>query len=153
MRKKHRNKRIFFDLNHPADFHFFKYLFSRLSEQGYTYKIISRDKDCLQDLLINRDITFVSRGTGSHTLIGKYIFAIYILFLTLFILIRFRPELTISLSSPYLIAVSRILGIPSLTYDDTDDNPRLLPLIKKSDYIISPATYSHKFIKILTICI
>ncbi len=147
MKKQQRDKRIFFDLNHPADFHFFKNLFDHLRDNRYVMRIMARDKECLQDLLTDRDIAFVSRGTGHHTLFGKYIFAIYILLYTLFQLIRFRPGLTISLSSPYLITASKILGVPSLTYDDTDDNPRLLPLIKKSDYIISPATYSHKFHK------
>lgn len=137
--------KFFFDLNHPADFHFFKNLFSYLGEQGYSYRVMARDKECLHELLNSEGISFISRGKGSHFLLGKYFYAAYILFLSFILLVIFRPGLTLSLSSPYLIIVSRFLRIPTLTYDDTDFNPRLLPHISKADYIFSPANYPHTF--------
>jgi len=140
-----RNRRFLFDLNHPADFHFFKNLFSYLGEKGYSYRLIARDKECLHELLESEGISFISRGKGSHRLLGKYVYAGYNLLLTLTQLLLFRPGLTLSLSSPYLITASRILRIPTLTYDDTDFNPRLLPLIKRADYIFSPVNYPHTF--------
>lgn len=147
MKKSNRNKRLFFDLNHPADFHFFKNLFLHLTEQGYSLKVMARNKECLHDLLKHEGIPFINRGAGSHSLSGKYLYAGYILLLSLIHLVRFRPGLTISLSSPYLITASRFIGIPTLTYDDTDYNPRLLPLIRRADYVFSPATYPHTFHK------
>ena len=78
---------------------------------------------------------------------GKYLYAVWILVLLMIALIRFRPSVALSLSSPYLVILSRILGITCVTFDDTDDNPRLLPLIKKSTYLLSPATYPHRFHK------
>lgn len=147
MKNQRPKKRVFFDLNHPADFHFFKHLMSRMKSQGYDIKVVARDKECLQMLLDDAGINYTSRGRGKHSLVGKYLYAAWILVLLLIALIRFRPALALSLSSPYLAILSRILGITCVTFDDTDDNPRLLPLIKKSTYLLSPATYPHRFHK------
>jgi len=147
MSKTPRDKRFLFDLNHPADFHFFKNLFSYLGERGYSFRVLARDKECLHELLEAQGIPYVSRGKGSHFLPGKYVYAVYILLLSFIQLLLFRPGLTLSLSSPYLITVSRFLRIPTLVYDDTDFNPRLLPLIKRADYIFTPANYPHTFHK------
>jgi len=140
-------KKILFDLNHPADFHFFKHLISLLQSQDYTIKVVARNKECLHLLLDDAGIVYTSRGRGKHTLAGKYIYSVWILVVLLLALIRLRPGITISLSSPYLAILSRMLGIPCITFDDTDNNPRLLPLIKKSGYLLSPATYPHQFHK------
>ena len=147
MKRTPRDRRYFFDLNHPADFHFFKNLFAYLDQQGYPYRVLARNKECLHELLQAGGIPFISRGKGSHFVAGKYVYAAYILILTLIQLIIFRPRLTLSLSSPYLISASRFLHIPTLTYDDTDFNPRLLPAIKRADYIFSPSNYPHTFHK------
>lgn len=141
------NKRIFFDLNHPADFHFFKHTIRYLEQNGYSVRIVARDKECLQPLLKGQGFSFISRGKGSQSKTGKYLYAIYNLVVILIQLLKFRPALTLCLSSPYLILTSKILNIPCLTWDDTDYNPRLLPLIKKATYILSPASYPFNFHK------
>jgi predicted glycosyltransferase len=147
MTKQKPIKKVFFDLNHPADFHFFKHLITWMHSKGYVIKIVARDKECLHMLLDDAGISYTSRGSGKHTLAGKYVYAIWILFLLLVELIRFRPSIAMSLSSPYLAVLTRLLGIICITYDDTDDNPRLLPLIRKTRYLLSPSTYPHKFHK------
>lgn len=145
MKRTSRDRRFLFDLNHPADFHFFKNLFVYLKKNGYSYRVIARNKECLHELLEAEGIPFINRGRGSHFLLGKYVYAVYIMLLSFFHIITFRPRLTFSLSSPYLIIVSRFCGISTLTYDDTDCNPRLLPMIRKADYIFSPANYPFTF--------
>jgi len=147
MKQRHAHKRILFDLNHPADFHFFKNLISQLESQDYKIRVVARDKECLHLLLDEAGIVYTSRGQGKHSLPGKYLYALWILLLLFLALIRFRPGISLSLSSPYLALLSRMLGIPCITFDDTDHNPRLLPLIKKSSYLLSPATYPHQFHK------
>lgn len=139
------HKRILFDLNHPADFHFFKHLISHLKTRDYDIKVVARNKECLHLLLDKAGIVYTSRGRGKHSLPGKYLYALWILLLLFVALIRFRPGISLSLSSPYLAVLSRMLGIPCITFDDTDHNPRLLPLIKKSSYLLSPASYPHQF--------
>ncbi len=145
MNQQNRTNRVLFDLNHPADFHFFKHLMKRLKDQGYIQYVVARDKECLHLLLDDAGIPYQSRGRGKHTLVGKYTYALVILFGLLFHVLRFRPGLTMSLSSPYLALLSRLLGIPCITFDDTDENPRLLPLIRLSKYLLSPASYPHHF--------
>lgn len=138
-------KKAFFDLNHPADFHFFKHLMNWMIEQGYVLKIVARDKECLHILLEDAGFSYTSRGSGLHSLPGKYLYAFWVLTLLFIKLVRFRPNVCLGLSSPYLAVVSRLLKIKCVSYDDTDDNPRLLPLIKQSSYLLSPGNYPHKF--------
>lgn len=145
MKNHQRKKRVLFDLNHPADFHLFKRLMRQLKESAYSIRVVARDKECLHELLESEGVAFISRGRGSHSLAGKYIYAAWNLAVLLFQLIRFRPGIAMSLSSPYLALLSSITGITCITYDDTDLNPRLLPLIRRSTCILSPATYPHKF--------
>jgi predicted glycosyltransferase len=116
-----------------------------MQTQDLDLKIVARDKDCLHMLLDHAGWSYTSRGSGRHSLLGKYLYSFRVLALILVELIRFRPCLCISLSSPYLSILSRLLGIRSVCYDDTDQNPRLLPLIRQSTYLLSPATYPHKF--------
>jgi len=143
--KTKQNKRVLFDLNHPADFHFFKHLIDRLLSKGYKIQVLARDKECLHILLRDAGIPFSNRGKGKHSLFGKYIYAFYILVRLLMLMLKFKPGLTMSLSSPYLALLSRGLRISCITFDDTDDNPRLLPLIRLSKYLFSPASYPHHF--------
>ncbi len=143
--KTNRNKRVLFDLNHPADFHFFKHLIQRMLSDDYELNVVARDKECLHLLLENAGIPFRSRGRGMHSLLGKHIYAFVILARLLYHISKFRPGLTMSLSSPYLALLSRLLKIQCITFDDTDNNPRLLPLIRLSKYLFSPATYPHQF--------
>jgi len=145
MNQQNRTKRVLFDLNHPADFHFFKHLMNHLLNQDYTLCVVARDKECLHLLLDDAGIPYQSRGTGKHTLLGKYLYAMIILLRLFSIMLRFRPGVTMSLSSPYLALLSRFLRIPCITYDDTDLNPRLLPLIRLSKFVFSPSSYPHHF--------
>lgn len=138
-------RKVFFDLNHPADFHLFKHLMEWMKGQDYALRIVARDKECLHLLLDDAGLSYISRGPGKHTLLGKYLYATWVLALISFELIRFRPSVCICLSSPYLTILSRLLRIPCICYDDTDDNPRLLPLIRQATYLLSPANYPHKF--------
>ena len=147
MKRTPRDRRFLFDLNDPAYFHFFKNLFSYFKENGYSFRVIARNKECLHELLSAQNISFINRGKGSHFLLGKYAYSVYILLLTIIHLIIFRPRLTLSLSSPYLITASRFLHIPTLTYDDTDYNPRLLPFIRRAHYVFTPANYPYAFHK------
>lgn len=147
MKNQQSKYRVFFDLNHPADFHFFKHLMKWMNTQNIPIKVVARDKECLHLLLDDAGIAYTSRGRGKNSITGKYLYGIQILLLLLFMFIKFRPNLACGLSSPYLVIASRILGKPCITFDDTDNNPRLLPLIRKSTFLISPSTYPHNFHK------
>jgi len=145
MKQRKSRKSALFDLNHPADFHFFKFLFRWMDQEGWEYRILARDKELLHELLDHALIPYASRGKGRKRLLGKYLYALRVLFQLGVLALRFRPVLGLSLSSPYLALTCRILHIPCLTYDDTDLNPRLLPLIRQSSHLLSPASYPHLF--------
>jgi predicted glycosyltransferase len=140
-----RQRRIFFDLNHPADFNLFRGLILKLREEGYRVRITARNKDRLHQLLRAEGIPFRGRGSGSRFLAGKYILGAFLIALTFLRVLLFRPGLTISLNSPYLIIASRILRIPSICFNDNDTDLRLHPFIKIATYIFTPSSYPIVF--------
>jgi predicted glycosyltransferase len=142
-----RDKRILVDLNHPADFHLLKGLIRQLGQEGYQLRIVARDKDCLFALLRAAGMDFRSRGRGALSRSGKYLHGLYVLGFLAWQVIRFRPGLGMSLSSPYLNLVARIFHFRAICYDDTDMNPRLRPFIRMARVVISPQSYPLQFHK------
>jgi len=113
---------IIIDLNHPADFHFFKHIIKEMEAGSYTFIITAREKDCLFGLLDHAKIDYISRGRGG----GNYFLrAIYLLLATykLHKLIKkHHVALSVSFGSPYLAIASRLAGVQSITIDDTEKN-------------------------------
>lgn len=112
--------KIFIDIGHPAHVHYFRNLIKILKSKGYDFLITARNKEMTQYLLNKYDLEYVDRGKGSDSFWGK----LYNLFKVNNLLITkakdFKPDLIISFASPYAAQTSKILGIPNITFDDTE---------------------------------
>jgi predicted glycosyltransferase len=120
-------------------------LILKLKGEGYRIRVTARNRGRLHQLLQAEGISYNTRGPGSRYYVLKYVLGAFLVLLALARLLVFRPGLSISRSSPYLILASRILRIPSLCFDDNDTDLRLQPWIRLANYIITPATYSRQF--------
>lgn len=138
--------KIFIDIGHPAHVHYFKNFIHEMRSKGHHFFITSRDKEMSHYLLKKENISFVNRGKGYNSVIGK----IYYMFKAdLFILknaLRFRPDIFIGFASFYTAQVSSILRKPSIVLDDTE-NGKFQQLCYRpfADYILSPTTFSKSF--------
>ena len=112
--------RILIDINHPADVHQFKNLINELKRKGINILITARNKDCTHQLLRKEKLTFIPRK-GYYGVFGKLVGMFLI---DLFLLNRskqFKPDLLIGSSGNcYIAQVSKLIGKPSLIFDDTE---------------------------------
>jgi len=146
---------ILFHLGHPAHFHLFKNVISKLSSNGHTIAILIKKKDVLEDLLQASGLKYHNilplgrRDTKLGIAMGMLESDYKILIFSL----KFKPDLLIGTS--YAIShIGKLLGIPSLNVNE--DDAKVVPLYSKLSYpwathILSPVVcdndkWKHKTI-------
>lgn len=112
--------KIFIDIGHPAHVHYFKNFIDIMSHKGHTFFITAREKECTSELLTHYKIPFHSRGKGSKTIIGKFIYMLKADKILLKHAIKFKPDVFLSFASPYAAQTSWLLNKPHISFDDTD---------------------------------
>ena len=138
---------IFIDIGHPAHVHYFKNLINIMTkEHNASFTITSRDKEMTHYLLKSYNISFIDRGKGKDSSIGKLLYLLKANFQLLRIALKSKPDLFLSFGSPYAAQVSFLLGVPSITLDDTE-SAKFGQLFYKpfSKLILSPSTFSKDF--------
>jgi len=128
--------RIFIDIGHPAHIHYFKNLIKVLESKGYDFLITARNKEMTQYLLNKYELDYLDRGKGSDSFWGKLYNLLKVNKLLITKAKIFKPDLIISFASPYAAQTAKMLGIPSITFDDTES-----------------ATFGHLMYKNFTSCI
>ncbi len=138
--------KIFIDIGHPAQFHFFRNFINLMIKKGHEFFITARNKDVTHQLLKFYNIPFYDRGKGADSIPGKII-SLVATDILLFKLIKiFKPDLCLSFSSPYLAQVSWLLKIPSITFEDTEPSPWVHRLYKPfTNYILTPTCFNKNF--------
>jgi len=122
--------RVVFDIIHPADVHLFRRTIGKLLVRGDAVLVASRDKDVTLNLLDDAGIAhrIMSRKLGSTADM-----ALELLQRNLRLwraARRFGPDLFVSSNSASASQVARLMGKPSLVFDDTEIN-RLMRLLYK----------------------
>ena len=113
--------RIIFALGHPAHFHLFKNVISKLDEKGAVTKILITDKDILKRLLHEHgySYTVIAPRKNRETILYKAIKIFKSTFSLYKIVKSFKPTLMIgSLTQPSYI--SAITGIPYIFTGEDD---------------------------------
>jgi uncharacterized protein len=136
--------RILIDIGHPAHVHYFKNCIRLLEDQGHAFLIVARDNDVIHELLRQHSIPFVSRGRGGFSIPGKMAYIARANYVLLRQALRFRPDMMLSVASPYLAQVGWMLRIPTVTLDDTEGAilGRMLYLPFTS-MVLTPDTYRN----------
>lgn len=137
---------IIIDIGHPGHVHYFKNLYFELKDKGYNFLFIARNKKVIHSLLNNYGISFIDRGKGKDSSFGKliYMFSTDIFLFKHFI--DFKPDISLSFSSPYLAQVSWLFRVPHIALNDTEHSDSVH---KKFTYpfskvIITPSSYQHQ---------
>jgi len=112
--------RILLDIGHPAHVHYFKNCIRLLGARGHEFLVVARDNDVIHELLRRNDIPFVNRGKGGFSIPGKMVYIARANYVLMREALRFRPDLMLSVASPYLAQVGWMLRIPTVTLDDTE---------------------------------
>jgi len=114
--------KIFIDLIHPANIHYFKYFIKAMIDNGHNITVSARDKDVLQKLLKAYNLPYINMGKGSigKGALGK---ALYLLYATIILFVVFiinRPKIVLSFGSTPCAISAFILRIPHVAFEDTE---------------------------------
>ncbi len=111
---------LLFDLNHPAHVHYFRNCILELKKNGHTVVVVSRNKEIEHELLKSYDISFVSRGRGADSFIGKMGYHFFAIFKLLKIINKTKADLVVSFMHPYAAQAAWLTNTKSLVFSDTE---------------------------------
>ena len=132
---------------------FFKNLLSALQSKGHLFFISAREKDVLwelmkEDMILinNKHVQLYNRGKGGLGWPGKTLYFIRTIFRLYVKAITFKPDLFISLSSPYASTCGFICRKPVITFEDTEQSILLHKLTRRfSSSIITGTSFQYNF--------
>ena len=140
--------RILVDIGHPAHIHYFKNCARILSEKGYEFLFVVRERDSTIELIQSTGFNFVSRGKGKKGLLNKLIGIPQIDYKLIKIARKFHPDMFLSFSSPYAAHVATLMRKPHIAFDDTEhakfEHWMCRPF---TDVVLSPSCYNAKLWK------
>ncbi len=112
--------KILFDMNHPADVHFFRWPIAKLKAEGHKVIVTSRHKDVAIDLLDEFQIEhrpISSLSGGVLALLGELFSRNYYLYK---VVKKEQPDILVSVGGTFIAHVGFLTGVPSLVFYDTE---------------------------------
>lgn len=138
--------RILIDIGHPAHIHYFKYMIKALTQKGFTFHIVARNRKHIFPLLKHENLNFVDRGKGKDTLLSKLIYLPKGVFTIIREGLKFHPDILIGFGSMYAAIASKFLFRPSIIFDDTESATFGHILYKPfAKYIFTPECFKKEF--------
>jgi len=112
--------RLLFDITHPAHVHLFKNVMRDLEAENHELRITSRSKDLTNELLDNYGFEYdsiSSKGDHKLSLLTEWSQRELRLFR---IARKFDPDAIVSRLNPPAAHVAKVLGCPSIIFDDSE---------------------------------
>jgi len=132
--------RVLIDLGHPAHYHFLKNVIKHLRKQGDEILLVIRNREgIVARLLIEDGLNYISLYPPANGLIMKGIRMIINDLKLLRIAVQFKPDLFLSLSSPYSAHVSFLMRKPHISFGDTE-------IAKIAQVLIAPLWNTKTFL-------
>lgn len=137
---------ILFEIGHPAHVHKFSNVIDILNKHGHNVHVFAKNQLSIITLLDKKGISYISAGEKRDNLLGKAFSQIKYDLHCLNIVLKFRIDIMVG--SIAVAHVSKITGIPSILFDDDDDEVE--PLMVKYAHpffsmIVSPSSlYGHR---------
>ncbi len=124
-------RRILIDVCHPAEVHHFKHLYRELSQQGWAFLFVAKDKDVTADLLQTYELPHVLFSSSKGNLLQKFLAIPHDIVVFYLIVRRFHPTFLFSNLSLHASWVAAIYPVVHIAFIDTEHR-RLL------DYLTLP---------------
>lgn len=135
--------KILIDINHPAHVHYFRNFFKIMKSKNHSLIVTSRNKEIAFKLLEHYEIPFISRGDGSNSFLGKFFYLLNADLKLYKIGRKFKPDLLLSFLHPYPAHVAKLLGVPHITFSDTEHaNLHHKLTVPYTTLILTPSVYT-----------
>ena len=115
-----KQKKIIFDIGHPAQVHHFKNVYWELEKRGWRCLFTAKEKEISIYLLEKYGLEYRKIGSSKKTMVKKVLHLFLNTFLFFKTVIRFKPDLVFSRYSIYATYVTKILGISHVGFTDTE---------------------------------
>jgi len=113
--------RIFVDITHPADVHFFRHPIRHWLEEQNEVQVVARDKDVAHELLALFGIPFRPLGRAGRGLLGLTL-ELACRETAIFRLLRERRcDVACGFGATFLVHAARVLGIPTVVFTDAEN--------------------------------
>ena len=139
--------RVLFDLGHPAHYHLYKNAIKYLKTRNDDILIVVRNREnMVADLLREDGENFVILGENVKGLTQKSLYLVRNDIKLLQIASKFRPDLFVSMSSPYSSHIAFLLRRPHLSFTDTEISKLILFLLAPfTKPMITPTSFTGEF--------
>lgn len=136
------------DINHPAHVHLFKNVAIQLINKGHKVLFTTRKKEISHILLKNLNLPHLCMGKHYESKSGKIFGIIRYDLKLLSIVLKYRPDMFLSMGSVYATHVAYLLRKPNIMLQDTE-NARFQNLITYpfASVILNPACYELRLSK------
>ena len=136
--------KILFDISHPKGVNVFKHVIWNLERKGHIVKITARDKEVVLQKLEAYGFDY---EVGKHYkgLLSKAIGLIKNDLWLYRIAKKFQPHIFVSLGSPYVAQVSKLVGKPLITFPDVEHGRTLNFLLMRifTDVACIPSCFNR----------
>ncbi len=133
--------KILIDIGHPAHVHIFRNFAKEMTKKGHKVLMTCREKENTKALLEAYDLPYLSFGRPFHSLTGKISGLIFFNIRMLWVLLKFRPDVTLGHSSMYAAQMSWLLGIPHVSVEDTGNMEQIMLYRPFSKAILVPESF------------
>lgn len=138
--------KILFDIGHPAHVHFFKNFIWEMEKRGHEVLITARRKESAFELLNYYGFYFIDMGANKKGLFNKAIGMLSNDQKLLKISRKFKPDALTGIGSPYIAQVSKLLGLKSVIFTDTEHASLINKLsVPYSTYVLTPSCFLKDF--------
>jgi predicted glycosyltransferase len=122
--------RIIIDINHPAHVYFFKNIYRSLVNDGNEVMIVAGDKEISIELLNKFQIPYYLLGKVPKGIISKLFYLIRTELTLLFLSLKFKPDLFLSIAGIRDSHIAFLLRKKSFVFDDTEHSTKEILLYK-----------------------
>lgn len=136
--------RIIFDLGHPAHVHLFKYTIRNLKEHGHDIKICVREREnIVGKLLESYNFEYENIEANIPGLMNKAVAMVKNDYKLMKIAKKFKPDIFVSITSPYSAQVSTLMGKPFIAFTDSEPTRLILSLtLPFTNTVITPIGFN-----------
>lgn len=135
--------RILIDIGHPGHVHYFRNAIKLLTNNGHKVLLVARDREFIFELLKKYSFQFVSRGKGSNSALGKFLYMLKADMVIYREARKFNPDMFLSFSSPYAAQVAYFMRKPHIAINDTEHEDSIYSVFTYpfSSVILTPKSF------------
>ncbi len=136
---------ILFEINHPGHIHLFRNLARELDKKGIRSDFLIKTEPVIEHLAKFYGLRFTKMGSKGKGLFLKYLYQLFFLLKTIWIVKKIKPVLGLGVSMNLPI-VSKFTYMKAIGFDDDDMSvtPVFAKYANKASTILTPSSLAHE---------